>query len=1142
MDTSGDNVRFEDDIRKWCEESFRKTGGPSQYLHTRYSTETMRMEFATALFSALPPLDTVTYHWEKTLPAVQEDRLGSVPALVLHPAVFAFGPNVAVKSQPETHVALRLLDEYLVDGFLTAAEPLRVTLVDDFPVQGDGPWVVVPPGPSSVVVPPEPSSVVVHPGPPGPALRTKLLPQSVGYTKGHARMCTLLSIFSYCLDHGLDLKTVHSELYRSALRIHAHYVPYRTKRDALFANFQMSSRGSIRKPPHSLTWVAALRKLNVGGDRDAGAIVRAWNATVSRASALTGAKSMSVRLVLEQMPDEAYAVLVAHVSACGWDACAVSDDALGSKKIYPGWTFRHTTKEWTQRGVVTPPSTVLMMNYMVRSFERTPTQVRKKPDRGQWEEAANVCAALESFLSEIKAIAPVPDSRITEGLVQPFLNGEPQLELELNQAVHEKNPKFVVRDITAIATLLDGHAREAPIIPASSMNSEMTAIEENAFDLMRRQVEYDIQVFKVWLQKVRNVEHHIFHQRLEAQRRVHIACRAAAEIYMATNMTFTELDKPDRVLREIAALTQTLSRKHRVPNEDQESAQGVVTVVILNWIAPSTLSAASMEAQATMASCLVHTSDLNIGILLSPMFSYKKGQLWTSEQAAVNQVARKGLVVDRSWSLLFSERRDVRDSRPLQYRGRVMEPPGSEAKSVWHDTKIFRGYTDPANQLSARDMVVVEDTSETALPGSVDDGAVTVQGAKKFEQIGTDASTKVLLAVLEGVDLPPRTPILLIDLNASVGHFIDGFVEARLAVNRPLYYVAVHDDAMALSWLQQTKLDMVCDMVQRKAITVPGHTIPAENLVALLESRPPRPDLNLLVFGPDDKDNIPTSLRMPQPLVQQWMEHPDSSRRERFNSFLEEAGTWGVALEVGGCALTTEPSNKRSAADSSTEGAFKKAKLTDPAHLTPVDPQGPAPFLEVPLVSVKHSGKVSLCIHAGNKMSLVNDADDQLVVTAGTTFAGFGTGKWQVKTGESDREKQLLYQLGGYEDVVLSNGQLCTLLEVVNARRKTHPDCKVSYHDIVPLASGPPGAFGLERTNDIMFVPKAGDLPEGGAGGTHLQTRVGALCPVSAWEGHYSRVVWVVKWGQTGLSPIRPQVVVTVDRLVIPGRHALQLN
>ena len=57
----------------------------------------------------------------------------------------------------------------------------------------------------------------------------------------------------------------------------------------------------------------------------------------------------------------------------------------------------------------------------------------------------------------------------------------------------------------------------------------------------------------------------------------------------------------------------------------------------------------------------------------------------------------------------------------------------------------------------------------------------------------------------------------------------------------------------------------------------------------------------------------------------------------------------------------------------------------------------------------------------------------------------------------------------------------------------------------------------------------------------HLQTRIAATFPVSAWDGHYSGLVWSVKWAQNGLSPVRPQVVMLADVTIKPG-HSLLLN
>ena len=51
-----------------------------------------------------------------------------------------------------------------------------------------------------------------------------------------------------------------------------------------------------------------------------------------------------------------------------------------------------------------------------------------------------------------------------------------------------------------------------------------------------------------------------------------------------------------------------------------------------------------------------------------------------------------------------------------------------------------------------------------------------------------------------------------------------------------------------------------------------------------------------------------------------------------------------------------------------------------------------------------------------------------------------------------------------------------------------------------------------------------------------LQTQVGALVPVQAWATRATAVVWVVKWGATGLVPVRPMVVMTSEAVILPGR------
>jgi hypothetical protein len=131
-----------------------------------------------------------------------------------------------------------------------------------------------------------------------------------------------------------------------------------TKREEMFFNFRISQRGSIRRPPSSLTWALSLRSLaEQYGEKDAAVVIKQWNTMSAKSGQLGGGKVASVRNLLEACPPAALNMIIQHVHRHGWDNCAFSDDSLGSKKIWPGWQFRCTTsKTWTNRLKVGMPN------------------------------------------------------------------------------------------------------------------------------------------------------------------------------------------------------------------------------------------------------------------------------------------------------------------------------------------------------------------------------------------------------------------------------------------------------------------------------------------------------------------------------------------------------------------------------------------------------------------------------------------------------------------------------------------------------------------------------------------------------------------------------------------------------------------
>ena len=146
-------------------------------------------------------------------------------------------------------------------------------------------------------------------------------------------------------------------------------------------------------------------------------------------------------------------------------------------------------------------------------------------------------------------------------------------------------------------------------------------------------------------------------------------------------------------------------------------------------IAPSTLSSSGLEMVATAAATLIHQNSSNVGAMLLPFFTYKKGGLRQLESQLTQRIVGKGLSVDRGFSAPFKTKPDPREAssqggslsvlphrsvsflsrsftgmtcqvRPLELRGRFLESPmalfqvSMEAVKAWW--RIHRGGRDAA--------------------------------------------------------------------------------------------------------------------------------------------------------------------------------------------------------------------------------------------------------------------------------------------------------------------------------------------------------------------------------------------------------------------------------------------------------------
>ena len=115
---------------------------------------------------------------EANIPTVTEDNMAATPPLCLHVSVLSFDPSASVKVPPGKALTLGILEDILNNGFVTAGDPLRLTLNDKIPIVKPNPVAYEQLGEAAIAA------------------------QCLGYGKAQARCCTLLALLSVLIEEG----------------------------------------------------------------------------------------------------------------------------------------------------------------------------------------------------------------------------------------------------------------------------------------------------------------------------------------------------------------------------------------------------------------------------------------------------------------------------------------------------------------------------------------------------------------------------------------------------------------------------------------------------------------------------------------------------------------------------------------------------------------------------------------------------------------------------------------------------------------------------------------------------------------------------------------------------------------------------
>ena len=424
------------------------------------------------------------------------------------------------------------------------------------------------------------------------------------------------------------------------------------------------------------------------------------------------------------------------------------------------------------------------------------------------------------MIAEVRREKSVSDELIHKHWVEPYVNSDPLLTLAIDVIIHEKSENFKPNQIQVLDELIRGlhdeggagsvFARAGPQTFAANESTTDRRLEEALFDVDATSVESDIKVMTAYVQATSTYQKSYQTKVNQFRASRNKVAKEAAEAFMATHVHIQTMSKSssDLALKSLTDFTKDFAKINLI-----ENITDIGIFPLLNWVAPCTLTSSALNFQVSLLSAVLAMFNCAAAVL-TPMFTYKKGTLWRVENTSLQMLDQKGLLFDQKFYVQFEKKHDKRETRPLTFDGRLVTSKDLDDSSPCTKSQLWQqSNTDKAKQLVNRDMQQIEDVTEGALPTKCDPRWRVTNG-NKWQQLGEDASVKLLQAFMKDVSYNDRGANVVVDLNMDVGDNFDAFlqlVQDDGGGSRTRFWGLVPDEVIHPPW--SPFVNKVCDML-----------------------------------------------------------------------------------------------------------------------------------------------------------------------------------------------------------------------------------------------------------------------------------------------------------------------------------------
>ena len=605
-----------------------------------------------------------------------------------------------------------------------------------------------------------------------------------------------------------------------------------------------------------LTWLGKMMILRNNG-LSPSAVLKEWNSTCSRNAQLVGNKA-SALLNLLDLDEPCIDILLRHVSEFGSAGSAFSETIWSVKKIMPNGCPKGFSREWNQRLTMSSEGFLLLLKYCDERHRAKLEGARSKIANQDMEEYAMMAQLLVSLIHEMEKQLPVSAAILQTELYDLFIHGDINLETQLQGALAEKRTSLAPGDLPALKAImarhLAGQAQKLEALGKATSTISAGQLERQEWDMALASMQHDLDLFKVWLARSHDREAAMYHQGLQWRlSRVNKAKEMAESLMSSTSESgiyhLAVCENASEVSKQVGQIQKKICRLEQISNEN------LLTVVLVNWSAPNLFSAHMQRTQAMVMGGLCGNSNgTTLGLCIQPTFSFNKGQLHTLEQACSKLLVQANLNLDHSIVLPFLGRNDDREKRSLVMIAKVCmsldEDIYKAANEKWRSATVFRKpLLDEAELLLTKDILSIEDMSETALPTSTSDSHHPTQ-AEKAQQCGIPAARSLLRGFLArettgGV----RSATLFVDMTTHTMDFARALILEK--GSQAVFYAGFTRDHGELEWSRSLLRDFLSQGMLDGSIKLPpGSTLPPAELPAeMVTSSPPLPNFGSFVVN-----------------------------------------------------------------------------------------------------------------------------------------------------------------------------------------------------------------------------------------------------------------------------------------------------